>query len=47
MDRIIRARGLHFPGAKDDSMVFHEDAVLCVEGGTIVEFDHAETLQAQ
>ena len=47
MDRIIRARGLHFPGATDDSMVFHEDAVLCVEDGKIVEFDQAETLQAQ
>ena len=47
MDRIIRARGLHFPGATDDSMVFHEDAVLCVKDGKIVEFDQAEKLQAQ
>ena len=45
MDRIIRARGLHFPGATDDSMVFHEDAVLCVKDGKIVEFDQAENFK--
>ena len=28
-------------------MVFHEDAVLCVNEGKIVEFDQAEKLQAQ
>ena len=47
MDRLIRARGLHFPGSTDDSMVFHEDAVLCVNDGKIVEFDQAAKLQTQ